>query len=253
MILFDMPGNRKSKNRFSKRKTAGAPNIKKAAQIIRKFFHIMIILAAVGLLSTVIINISMILSMKKYVYTDINSIPPHATIMVLGAQIRGKTLSPVLEDRVNGGIALVKAGKGKKLLLSGDHGEKYYDEVNAMRLYVLANAPEIPHENIFLDHAGFNTWDSMYRAREVFEVKELIIVTQQFHISRAVCMARSLGLNAVGYGLAEDRFNKRNLQAWKIREYFARLKAIHSIIFDIKPKFLGEKSPITGNGKTTWD
>ena len=221
--------------------------------IIRRFFQIVFLLGAVGFLASVIINLVMVKSMEKYVYAEINQIPERATIMVLGAQIRGRTLSPILQDRVDGGIALLMAGTGQKLLLSGDHGDIYYDEVTAMRLYVLANAPDIPHEDIFMDHAGFSTWDSMYRARDVFEVDELVIVTQNFHISRAVCMARSLGINAIGYGLPEERFGKNNIQAWKTREYLARLKAFYSIIFNVKPKYLGEKFPIKGDGRATWN
>lgn len=210
-------------------------------------------MAAAVLIASVIINITMVKSMEQYVYSDISQIPPRMTVMVLGAQIRGKTLSPILRDRVDGGIALIQNGKGNKLLLSGDHGEIYYDEVNAMRLYVLANAPEIPHEDIFMDHAGFNTWDSMYRARDVFGVKDLLIVTQKFHISRAVCMARSLGINAIGYGLEEEQYGQQNLQAWRTREFFARIKAVLSIVFNVKPKYLGEKIPITGDGQDTWN
>ena len=235
-------------------KTAKNPDSigKKVFHIFCRFLQIVLLVGAIGLLASVIINFTMVKSMEKYVYTDISQIPPRATVMVLGAQIRGRTLSPILQDRVDGGIALIEAGKGHKLLLSGDHGDIYYDEVNAMRLYVLANAPDIPHEDIFMDHAGFSTWDSMFRARDVFEVDELIIVTQNFHISRAVCMARSLGINAVGYGLPEERFGKNNVQAWKTREYLARLKALYSIVFNIKPKFLGDKIPITGDGRATW-
>ena len=219
---------------------------------LRRLMILIIFLAAAGIITTFIINITMVKSMARYVYTDIEQIPPQAVVMVLGAQIRGTTLSPILRDRVDGGIALIRAEKGHKLLLTGDHG-LYYDEVNAMRLYVLGNAPEIPHEDIFLDTAGFSTWDSMYRAREVFGINELVIVTQGFHISRAVCMARSLGINAVGYGLPEDHFSRRNLQAWKTREYFARIKALYSIVFDIKPPALTEKFNITGDGRNTWN
>jgi len=225
---------------------------KKIFFILHKFFIAVIIIAAALLTASLIINITMIKSMEKYVYSNISDIPPRPAVMVLGAQIRGKTLSPILRDRVNGGIALVRSGKGGKLLLSGDHGDIYYDEVNAMRLYVLENAPEIPHEDIFMDHAGFSTWDSMYRARDVFEVKELLIVTQKFHISRAVCMARSLGINAIGYGLPDEQFGIQSLAAWQFREYFARLKAVYSIVFNIKPKYLGDKIPITGDGRATW-
>ena len=225
---------------------------KKIFILLRRVLKIMIYLAAAGFVSSLIINITMVKSMEKYIYSDIGEIPSRSAVMVLGAQIRGKTLSPILQDRVNGGIALIQTGRGKKLLLSGDHGQIYYDEVNAMRLYVLEHAPEIPEEDIFMDHAGFSTWDSMYRARDVFEVSELLIVTQKFHISRAVCMARSLGIDAVGYGLGEEHFNGKNLEALRVREYFARIKALYSIVFNIKPRYLGDKIPITGNGRDTW-
>ncbi|MCL2472801.1 MAG: YdcF family protein, partial [Treponema sp.] len=179
-------------------------------------------------------------------------LPSRTVVMVLGSQIRGTKLSPVLQDRVVAGIDMMKNHKGKKLLLSGDHGERYYDEVNAMRLYVLANAPSIQEEDIFMDHAGFSTWDSMYRARDVFEVRDLLIVTQKFHISRAVCIARSLGLNAVGYSIDQDRFSGRSLRYWQFREYFARVKAFLSIMLKPKPRYLGDKIPITGDGRATW-
>jgi SanA protein len=198
------------------------------------------------------VNAGIILWAGKYVYTDIDKIPSRTAIMVLGSQTRGRSLSRVLQDRVTGGIQLALAGKGRKLLLSGDHGQRYYDEVNAMRLYVLAHAPDIAEDAIFMDHAGFSTWDSMYRARDVFEVKDLLIVTQQFHISRAVAMARSLGIDAVGYAVDEKKFSGRTLQAWKTREYFARVKAFLSIVFKPKPKYLGEKIPISGDGRSTW-
>jgi SanA protein len=219
---------------------------------LRQMLTGFLILIITGMLGSLFINIAMIQGAKKYIYTDINKIPAGTTVLVLGSQIRGTSLSPVLQDRVTGGIALMEAGKGRKLLLSGDHGQHYYDEVNAMRLYVLANAPDIAPEDIFLDHAGFSTWDSMYRARDVFEVQDLIIVTQQFHISRAVCMARSLGLNASGYAVDQEKFNGRILRYWKTREYFARIKAVLSIIFRVHPKYLGDKIPITGNGQDTW-
>jgi vancomycin permeability regulator SanA len=92
----------------------------------------------------------------------------------------------------------------------------------------------------------------MYRARNVFEVRDLIIVTQQFHISRAVSMARSLGIDAVGYGINQDRFIGRSLRNWRIREYFARVKAFHSMIFRPKPTYLGDTIPITGDGRASW-
>lgn len=222
---------------------------------MRKIKAIMItglILVLAVVLGSLFINLGMILAARKYVYTSIEELPPKTAVLVLGSQTRGTSLSGVLRDRVIGGIQIMEAGKGRKLLLSGDHGQRYYDEVNAMRLYVLANAPDIAEEDIFMDHAGFNTYDSMYRAQDVFKVQDLVIVTQQFHISRAVWIARSLGLNAAGYARKQDRFNKRLLAAWNIREYLARIKAFGYIIFRPKPRYLGDPIPITGDGRVTW-
>jgi SanA protein len=239
---------------FSKRKPAKRrqkPAGKKRS-LPRRIFNLFLILLGVVFLGTLAINIGMIKSAEKYVYTDLSRIPPRMAIMVLGSQTRGRSLSAVLRDRVAGGIELTRAGRGRKLLLSGDHGQIYYDEVNAMRLYVLANAPDIADDAIFMDHAGFSTWDSMYRARDVFEVKDLLIVTQEFHISRAVSIARSLGIDAVGYAVDQGKFKGKTLRAWETREYFARVKAFLSIVFKPKPKYLGDKIPITGDGRSTW-
>jgi SanA protein len=224
---------------------------KKPSRICR-VIRILLAACVAAVLATFLINAGMILGTRKHIYTDISAIPQRTAILILGSQIRGQNLSPVLQDRVDSGITLMEQRKGKKLLLSGDHGQRYYDEVNAMRLYVLANAPAIREEDIFMDHAGFNTWDSMYRARDVFEVKDLIIVTQQFHINRAVCMARSLGLDAVGYGINQDRFRGRSLRSWRVREYLARIKAFYSILVKPKPRYLGDKIPILGDGRATW-
>ena len=214
-------------------------------------FIVLFLVLGAGLV-TLVINIGMIIAARKYIYYDIDKIPKRTAVLVLGSQTTGRRLSPVLQDRVDAGINMMENRKVEKLLLSGDHGQIYYDEVNAMRLYVLENAPAIQEEDIFMDHAGFSTWDSMYRARDVFEVKDVLIITQEFHISRAICMARSLGLDAVGYGVNQDRFRGRTLRNWRVREYFARVKAFFSIVIKPKPRYLGDKIPITGDGRATW-
>ncbi|MCL1929478.1 MAG: YdcF family protein [Treponema sp.] len=221
----------------------------KLKHIFKAFFFIFL----TGIIGSIFINIWMVLSARNYIYTDINSTPPRTAVLVLGSMTYGTTLSHVLHDRVIGGIQLIENNKGKKLLLSGDHGQIRYDEVNAMRLFVLDKSPDIPQENIFMDHAGFNTWDSMYRARDVFEVKDIIIVTQEFHIARAVCIARNLGLDAVGYAVNQNRFSKATIRYWGFREYMARVKAFLSIVTKPKPRYLGDKIPITGDGRLTWD
>jgi SanA protein len=220
-------------------------NVKKL--ILAAFFSFFAIVMA-----TLLINIGMIFAARRYVYSDISKLPPRTAILVLGSQTHGTRLSPVLQDRVDSAIRLMEKGIGKKLLLSGDHGQKFYDEATAMLLYVLTNAPFIQEEDIFVDYAGFSTWESMYRARNIFQVRDIIIVTQQFHISRAVNMARSLGMDAVGYGINQERFRGRSLRNWHLREYFARVKAFYSIVFRPKPTYLGEIIPISGDGRDSW-
>jgi len=230
-----------------------APKYRTSAKaIFTRLLKIGLISFGVFIVLTLIINLWMVLSVQNYIYTDIEELPSRTAILVLGSQIVGTRLSPVLEDRVLMGINLMEQNKGKKILLSGDHGEPYYDEVTAMQLYVLRNAPFIDEKDIFLDYGGFSTWDSVYRARDIFRVKDLVIVTQEFHISRAVIMARRLGIDAIGLSVNQDRFAGTSLRDWQIREYFARLKAFYSIIFQPKPRQLGESFPIEGDGRESW-
>ena len=222
--------------------------------ILKTVFPVLCIIGLYIFSRAVFINWYMVKKAKPYVYRNVDDLPAAGTVLVLGAQVWGpETLSHVLEDRVLGGIAAVNSGKGRKLLLSGDHGRKQYDEVNAMRTYVRRRAPSIPEQDIFMDHAGFSTYDSMYRARDVFLVDDVIIVTQEFHIARSVFIARSLGLNAYGYALPETRFSRSMRRRWHAREAFARVKALASVMFRVKPKYLGEPVPITGDGRQSWD
>ncbi len=131
--------------------------------------------------------------------------------------------------------------------MSGDHGEKDYDEVNVMRTY--AEEDGIPTEHIFMDHAGFSTYESMYRARDIFCAKKIVIVTQGYHLSRAVYIARSLGLEA--YGVASDYQTFAGQKIRDIREVLAREKDFLYTIFKPKPTYLGEQIPLSGSGIAT--
>jgi len=172
-------------------------------------------------------------------------------IIVLGALVlKDEQLSQVLMDRMDTAITLYKDGKASKLLLSGDHGRKNYDEVNAMMDYAVSKG--VPKEDIFLDHAGFCTYDSMYRARDVFCIHSAIIVTQRFHLSRAVYIARKLGLSAYGVNSDPRIYTKAAIDAF--REFFARVKDFLNInIFMPKPKYLGETISLLGDSGVTHD
>jgi len=178
-------------------------------------------------------------------------LPPCQVAIVLGAGVRPDgSPSAMLEDRLATGVELYRAGKVKKLLLSGDHGRVNHDEANAMRRFVLAAG--LPSQDVFLDHAGFSTYETMYRARDVFLVRDAIVVTQRFHLPRAVYTARALGLAA--WGCEADRRPYLTATRSAAREWLARCKALLELhLTRPRPRFLGPTIPITGDGRATWD
>lgn len=171
--------------------------------------------------------------------------------LVLGAYVfPDGELCDMLKDRVETGVELYKRGQVQKLLMSGDHGQASYDEVNHMRQY--AEQLGVPPEDIFMDHAGFNTYDSMYRSRDVFHVKSAIIVTQEFHLPRAVYIARSLGIEAKG--AKADKHIYQGVEYNELREILARNKDFANVhFFKPEPKFLGPVISINGDGRQTRD
>lgn len=171
-------------------------------------------------------------------------------ILVLGCYVHENgNPSAMLSDRLQQGVALYDAGAAPKLLMSGDHGQTSYDEVNAMKQYAIDAG--VPSEDIFMDHAGFSTYESIYRARDVFEAKKIIIVTQGYHLHRALHIANALGLEA--YGVASDPRAYAGQIFREVREILARNKDFATSIFKPKPTFLGEPIPIFGDGDLTND
>ncbi len=175
--------------------------------------------------------------------------PTAQVAIILGAKAWRDRPSPMLADRLDIGIELYKAGKVPKLLLSGDHGTTSYDEVNTMRAYVLARG--VPEADVFTDHAGFSTYDTMYRARDVFLVERALVVTQGFHLARAVYTARALGLTATGVAADQHDYPGVTLQL-TLRDWLARVKAVVQLhVLHASPRFLGPSIPITGDGRAS--
>ncbi len=173
-------------------------------------------------------------------------------VLVLGAYVLPDgTLSPMLHDRVEVGYELFRRGKAPKIIVSGDHGRTDYDEVNAMKSFLKSRG--VPGEDVFMDHAGFSTYESLYRARDIFGVKKLIIVTQRYHLMRAVFVARSLGLKA--YGVASDRQDYgQAMLYYQLREMAARNKDFWTAkVIKPQPTFLGDAIPVFGDGRVTDD
>jgi SanA protein len=170
--------------------------------------------------------------------------------LVLGARVfTGGRVSQVLEDRLATALALYRSGGVKRILVSGDHGTAAYDEVNAMRAWLEARG--VPPRDIFLDHAGFDTYSSMRRARDVFLARRVIVVTQRFHLPRALYVARALGLEADG--APADRRRYRGAVYLEAREIGARVRAFVDVTINRAPHHGGAPIPITGDGLATRD
>lgn len=171
-------------------------------------------------------------------------------ILVLGCFVRDNGVpSDMLEDRLKRGVELYNMGAAPKLLMSGDHGQTDYDEVDAMKRYAVDAG--IASQNVFMDHAGFSTYESIYRAIEVFQAKKIIIVTQQYHLYRALYIAEVFGLEA--YGVSSDYRSYSSQLSRDFREVLARVKDFGTGIFKPKPTYLGEAIPISGDGNLTND
>ncbi len=171
-------------------------------------------------------------------------------IIVLGAGLKTDgTPSLMLKDRLDKSIELYKNDIAHKIIMSGDHGEIQYDEVNAMKEYAISRG--IPSDDIFMDHAGFSTYDSIYRAKEVFLVSRTVIVTQEYHIFRALYIAEKLDLNAYGISAKEYNYGGQDYREW--REKLARVKDYIYTIAKPKPVYLGETIDVLGDGNQTND
>lgn len=215
---------------------------------VLKYGIIVIVAIAIIVLG---INLYVRLSTKKQIIkeNEYSNLPDVDCIIILGAGIWGDKPSPMLEDRLQEGINLYQNGLSDKIIMSGDHGRKEYDEVNIMKNYAIEKG--IPSENIFMDHAGFSTYESIYRAKDIFQAKKVVIVTQKYHLYRALYIANRLGLEAYGVG-ADPRqyvgaFNR------EVREILARDKDFIKCIFKPEPTYLGDTIPVSGNGDITND
>ncbi|TGN06444.1 SanA/YdcF family protein [Leptospira ilyithenensis] len=173
-----------------------------------------------------------------------------ATVALIpGAAVHGNKPSPVLSDRLKCGLSLYQSGKVKKILLSGDNGQADYNELRPMLEFMLAN--HVKPEDVFVDHAGFRTLDTLIRAKEVFLVNDAIFVSQSFFLPRAIYLGRNLGLNLQAFECNLRTYKKEGYYYW--REFFARQLAWWDIhIWDTPPKYLGKPFPIDKSGVPTW-
>lgn len=218
----------------------------------KKLVVLLLGLILAGCLTLALINAVMLHRMEPYILTreEASELEDVDCIMILGAGLWNGEPSPILQQRLDQGLALWQEGVSPKLLMSGDHGREEYNEVGTMKAVAMAAPYHVPSSDVFMDHAGFSTYESMVRAKEVFGVKKMIIVTQEYHLTRALYAARSLGIDA--YGCAASTPSGGQMMR-DIREVIARAKEVMYVTFGAKPTYLGDMIPIQGDGDLTND
>ncbi len=220
---------------------------------LKKFVSICLVCILLLACVPLLINAYMISFSSKYIltqeeYKEMN----FDCVLVLGAGVWGDSPSHMLEERLNKSIEVYNSKCTNRLLMSGDHGQKEYDEVNVMKNFAIEKGA-VSNE-VFMDHAGFSTYESMYRSRDVFEVESVVIVTQKYHLYRAIYDARKLGLDAYGVeadGQYDYHISVRTYN--NFRESLARCKDFIWCIIKPEPTFLGEVIPISASGDLTDD
>ena len=218
---------------------------------MNKIIKILVITTIIGIVLVLSINFYVVGTTKEKIIknNDYSMLKDVDCILILGAGIWGESPSPMLQDRLEEGIKLYNEGIAPKIIMSGDHGREGYDEVNIMKEYAINKG--IPSKDIFMDHAGFSTYESIYRAKEIFDADNIIIVTQEYHLYRALYIADKLGINA--YGVNSDPRKYSGQVFRKFREILARNKDFINCIIKPEPTYLGESIPVSGNGDITND
>ena len=215
----------------------------------KRALHTVVVLMIIAILLPLTLNyIVMGTTQSRIITPDTAAKLDADAILVLGARVwdNGQP-SGILKDRIKTGVDLYKSGASDRLLMSGDHGTDEYDEVNAMKDYAIEQG--VSPSVIFMDHAGFSTYESLYRARDIFQIKKVVIVSQTYHLYRALYIARALGLD--GYGVSCDTRDYNAYLLFDLRETLARCKDSFYSIFQPLPTYLGDVIPITGDGSTT--
>ncbi len=204
--------------------------------VIKKTIKGLCTLVLVFVLTCVLIDQFVALSASQYInpekFEDVD------VVLVLGARVTPqKKPSLMLEQRLNAAMQVYEEGYAKKILVSGDHDSLYYNEVGVMKAYLVEKG--IPETDIIMDHAGFSTYESVVRAKDIFCIDKVIISTQNYHLKRAVYTARAIGMEA--YGVSADQGFNPNMMRYRSREFLARIKDfVYVHIVKPEPTQLGD-------------
>jgi SanA protein len=209
---------------------------------VRIIFHSLIYLTIAGFFLIGLLRTGMLIQSRPKTFLP-ESVPETPIALVLGAGLnRDGTPGVVLRDRVETATDLYFSGKVEKLLMSGDNTSQYYNEPGAMQAYALSLG--VPEEDIVLDYAGRRTYDSCYRAREIFGIERLIVVTQAFHLPRALFLCNAFEIDASGVTADDANYNRRGYIFWWTREILASSVAFWDVYIAQPEPILGQPEPI---------
>ena len=209
---------------------------------MKKYFKIAFYLLIIGLITIVSVNYYVKSSTKKNIYYSIKKFPKNDVGIIFGAGINGNQPSKYLKDRLDAGIMLWKAKRINKILLSGDNGRDEYDELTVMKNYCFNHG--VDTTKIFVDYAGFDTYSTMYRAKYIFKIKRATLISQEYHLNRAIYIGNKLGVKSAGYSANKGEYLGYNYV--RFREYGSIFKSFFDVLRNREPRFLGGEINING-------
>jgi len=209
---------------------------------LKKYFKIFLCAAIIGLATILSVNYYVKSSTKKYIHYSLKRFPKNDVGIIFGAGINGNQPSKYLKDRLDAGILLWKAKRINKILLSGDNGREEYDELTVMKNYCFNHG--VDTTKIFIDYAGFDTYSTMYRAKHIFKIKKATLISQEYHLNRAIYIGNKLGIKSVGYSANKGEYLGYNYV--RFREYGSIFKSFFDVLRNRQPRFLGGEINING-------
>ncbi|CAC9976498.1 MULTISPECIES: SanA/YdcF family protein [Flavobacterium] len=213
---------------------------------MKKYFRIVLYLAITGLIAIVSVNYYVKSSTKNKIYYSVKKFPKNDVGIIFGAGINGNQPSKYLKDRLDAGILLYKMKRINKILLSGDNGRDEYDELTVMKNYCFNHG--VDTTKIFIDYAGFDTYSTMYRAKHIFKIKKATLISQEYHLNRAIYIGQKLGIKSAGYSANNGEYHGYKYVCF--REYGSIFKSFFDVLRNREPRFLG--TPININGPSNY-
>ena len=208
----------------------------------KKYLKPLLIISLIGGVAVIATTIYVASKTGDLIFESQKGLPKTNVAIIFGAGIKDNQPGRYLKDRLDAGIRLYKNNKVQKILLSGDNGNDAHDELTVMKLYCYKNG--VDTTKIYIDYAGFDSYSTMYRAKEIFKVDTAILVTQKYHLNRCIFIGEKLGIKSYGY--SANRGEYKGYKYYSFREHFSVFKSVLDVARNREPHFLGETVDING-------